>query len=1005
MSKFPAFPSFAFLCASVMPALTSAQDADSPSTPRNLVERPAVFTVTTDVVNPALEPFTITASGFGNSLKRPAKGGFEPISFRNQYSAAQASPDRIYVGGGGGLSHYDSFASGFLDDAEVRVYRVVNGQLKLVRTDVIPKGGSVIEEWFQVSTVIHPESTKGQFRWDDWSRPDSERWFTVFALNANGEPSKAGETIKLTYVKPERGSKAENKTTDFRAPRGRASSAALVEPPANVKATAGADGIVHLTWNPSPSTGVVGYKIAYTDTDPAKHRGSYLQLSRQPATPEESIRQRDMIIVAKEMAPFRPEYLSHRVGALNDFITGYMPVGVPNNLMFDSKSWRLAPHAKDTPVEEPGKTYFELTVQAGESQKVGRSGIPDISHTGQSFYPTPDRTEYTMEVWMKADREDAPPVVFEYDGDRNIGGFLQPHPIKVGTTWKKYVHKFMGEPAERGFHAYFVLTASGPATYSFDNFRVFRSDTAHLDYEKRDYDRLRDSGMMAYRTHHPIKTGRASYSMEHYLGFNGSVETVIKGTSLGGVFSMLTKAKMHPWLQIEFHMSPDEWLGFAEFMAAPYDPKKDTPQSKPWAHMRYEQGRAEPWTDGFERIYFELANETWNSLFAPWTFQAMPDSATGANVARGKVYGLMHDHVVGILRSSPYWTKEIDAKFIHVMGGWAINSYNSEIASATKTGEFITIAAYNGGWDAGEGPPGLTPASFLNVLNFANQSAIPGAQGLLADAIKWESQTGRHFKIGTYEAGPGYALNGLNNIRVTPTQAADQEKVMKSKAAGVATLDTFLSQAIYDFDIQNFFTFSEGAYWTSHARPWSGGYAHPSFLYLSLFNHEGLGDLLRVSTDSVPTVDLPNFRRRQAVNGAPSVAAYATRRGDRVNLVIISRRYPDYPVGSGTGHVPFGVTLPFTKANKITLHRLTGEPDDTNLDGEKVRLEQVSVPPSALKPGGRFIVSPETGGDARGLPPAEAFLYVFEGTDIAPSKKTLSREEITRLPTTFTDKR
>ncbi|MFH1498548.1 MAG: hypothetical protein ABII82_12065, partial [Verrucomicrobiota bacterium] len=90
--------------------------------------------------------------------------------------------------------------------------------------------------------------------------------------------------------------------------------------------------------------------------------------------------------------------------------------------------------------------------------------------------------------------------------------------------------------------------------------------------------------------------------------------------------------------------------------------------------------------------------------------------------------------------------------------------------------------------------------------------------------------------------------------------------------------------------------------------------------------------------------------------------------------------------------------LPFTQARKITLHRATGTPEDTNLDGEKVRLESLPIPPTALLADGRFVVGPDTGGDPRGLPPAEVYLYVFEGTNIGAPGKELSRAEITVLP-------
>lgn len=988
----------------LLPALALAQTADMPSPPTNLVARPAIFNVTTDILNAGVEPFTSTSPGFGNSLKRAGKGGFEPLSFRNLYTVGQDSPDRVYVSSAGGLSNYDSNASGYLDGAEVRVYRVVNGAINLVRSDHVIEGGSVIEDWASAmsSGIIKPTETSALYAWEDWTRPGAERWYSVSTVNADGVRTHATRPVKLTFTKAPRGTKIDNNTFAFRAPatpRG-VSTAASVE---NLRAEVGGDGVVRFTWDaPADTTGLVGYALHYTDTDPATHRGTYLQLSRRAATPEETIKTGDMVIVAKEMIPMRLEYFSNRMGGLTTTIANWLPAGVPNALVLDQDAWRLVPHAADTPVEDGGKTYFEMTVKSGESHKVGHHGIPDISTTSQNYYPVPAAAEYTMEVWMKADRADAPPVVFEYDGDRRVGGFLQPHPIQVGTTWKKYTHTFMGSPTAEGQHAYLVLTATGPATYSFDNFRVYRSDAAYLDYTPEEYARLKNSGMAAYRTHHPIKTKTSTYSMEQFTGPNGTVEGVAKGVSLGGVLNTIHQAGLRPWLQIEFHMSPEEWLGFAEFIAAPYDPAVDTPQTKPWAYKRHQQGRAEPWTDAFDRLYFEISNETWNRIFRPWVFGPMTDGATGKPVPRGAVYGLFHDYVVGILRTSPWWTEEIDAKFIHVMCGWAISSYNAEIASATRTGDFITVGAYNGGWDEGEGVPRQRPASYFNLLNFANQNTLPRSQALLARAVEWERDTGRRFGIGTYEAGPGYSLNGLNNARVTREQAAEQELVMKSKVAGVANLDAFLAMAANDFDLQNYFTFSEGDYFTSHARTHQGGHAHPSWLYLELFNREATGDMLLVKTQSTPTLDLPAYRRRQAIEGAPTVAAYATRDGDRVNVFLVSRRFAEFPAGEGDGHTPTGLQLPFTKADKITLHRATGAPEDHNLDGEKVRLESVPVSPAALGSDGRFVVGPDTGGDARGLPPAEVYLYVFEGTDIGAPGKALTREEITRLPLTFT---
>ncbi len=266
-------------------------------------------------------------------------------------------------------------------------------------------------------------------------------------------------------------------------------------------------------------------------------------------------------------------------------------------------------------------------------------------------------------------------------------------------------------------------------------------------------------------------------------------------------------------------MSPEEWLGLVEFMAAPFNPKTDTLGAKPWAYKRYRQGQTAPWTDAFDQIYFELGNETWNRLFYPWIFDGMTDAVTGAQYTGGQVYGLFQEYVISILRGSPYWQQSnLDKKVKFVVGGWAGLPYGRDAASASPSSHQMTVAGYNGGWDEGEGPPALNAASMFNVLTQVSQSAIPNAEMHAKEVADLNRKRVIPLRMGTYEAGPGYALNGLNNVRVTPEQAREQEQVMKSLAAGTATLDSFLARAYLGFGVQNFFTFTEGEYWSSHAR-------------------------------------------------------------------------------------------------------------------------------------------------------------------------------------------
>jgi hypothetical protein len=473
--------------------------------------------------------------------------------------------------------------------------------------------------------------------------------------------------------------------------------------------------------------------------------------------------------------------------------------------------------------------------------------------------------------------------------------------------------------------------------------------------------------------------------MEQFTNPGGVLQGIRKGNTLPQQFKMMHKAGVIPWLQIEMHMAPEEWLGFVEYIAASYDPAVDTPEDKPWAHKRYSQGQHKPWTDEFEQIWFEISNETWNWLFSPWVFEAMPDAATGESWPRGKVYGLFQEYVRDTLRSSPYWNAELDAKFEFMLGGWRNQNYSEHAAQASPHSRHVMQAAYNGGWDEGEGPPTTTPPSYFNVLAQVNQTAGPAAIDLLAKVEEASAMHGNEQFPGTYEAGPGYALNGLNNARVTPEQARMQEEVMKSLTGGTATLDSFLIRSYYGHKLQNFFTFSEGRTWSSHTKWYRGGQAYPCWKVLEVFNKHGTGDFLRTETVSVPTVDLAQFKRRRAVEDAPLTAVYASREGNRVTLFVLSRKIPNYPVEGDDGYTPVTVELPFTRCESIRIFRMAGDHTAHNIYADNVGFESATMPGSRFEQ--EFAINRATGADERGLPPASTFIYVFEGTNMPDGER------------------
>ena len=101
---------------------------------------------------------------------------------------------------------------------------------------------------------------------------------------------------------------------------------------------------------------------------------------------------------------------------------------------------------------------------------------------------------------------------------------IKPIDFSVGPEWKKYVATFTppeilgGDVPNR-----MELEITGPGTFSVDNFRVYRADTAYLDYSPHEYRQLKASGVQALRTHAFIKTGFSTYDMAQFTNGGGVI--------------------------------------------------------------------------------------------------------------------------------------------------------------------------------------------------------------------------------------------------------------------------------------------------------------------------------------------------------------------------------------------------------------------------------------------------------------------------------------------------
>lgn len=941
--------------------------------------RAAEFTVTNRVINPELQPFTANVVGFGNTLIDG--GSFEPTVFRNRYTAAADGQDRIWLSRTA-ATHWDSLAEGALDGADVFVYRIENGRFRLVRQDRVAQGGAAASGWTPIlsdQALIPRNQPRFTFRWDGYNRPDVAYHFTVRAVDAQGNES--ADAPVFSSIRPARLAAAQlsNVTEPFR-PSRLPGLPGPVPAPEGLTGVINPDGTLTLQWRPVNASRVVGYRVYQSDLLPDQHRGYFFDLEGRSNGPAQAIRQGDKVVVSKKFyTASRQRYHTHRVWGASNETRLLMPPGIEHFPDEDDRiTWSFVAHVPNTPVAEPGETFMRFNVSSTQPVRLRWF---NHSGTGQGWYPVLRPEPYTVEVWLRRTRGMGS-VRFSLAGFYSQQGHrVAPITFTPTTEWRKFTATFTPPVIQPGDRANdMVLELLGPGEFEMDNFRVYRANTPFMDFDSKEYARLRESGMSYLRTHALIKTGRRTYDLAQLLAPGGVTSSAERHNTLPQTLGVIRQAGMLPWVQVEPHFSPAEWLGLVEYLAAPFDPTVDTPASKPWAYRRYQQGQVEPWTSVFDRWKFELGNETWNNLFAPWVFEDMTDAATGRRYSRGAVYGLFQEYVISIMRSSPHWQAAgLDDKFAFVLGGWNGFDYGREAAQASPRSHFMTIAAYNGGWDSGEGPPALTPTSFFNALNQVSQFAIPNALRHGQEVAQINRQRALPLQIGTYEAGPGYALNGLNNEIVTPEQALEQEKVMKSLAAGTATIDSFLAQASLGFSTQNFFIFREGTTWASHAYWHQGGHAYPSWDALALFNRHSLGAMVQVTAQSVPTTPLRAFQRRGVVEQAPLVAAYAVRQGEhRWAVWLVSRKIPHYPHAADTGFTPVTLHLPFSRAQRVTLHQLAGHYREHNFGPRQVAIQTRTVPPAVVQQR-RLVLGPQSTLAPEGLPPASTWLLVFEG--------------------------
>lgn len=384
------------------------------------------------------------------------------------------------------------------------------------------------------------------------------------------------------------------------------------------------------------------------------------------------------------------------------------------------------------------------------------------------------------------------------------------------------------------------------------------------------------------RDHSCCKTKPGSYSMREYLSPYGNSFT--HGVSLPMLLNVLTEARnspegralrekvgrpiLQPWFQVEPYFLMSEWQMLGGFLCTEYN--EDDPESpfKEGARMRVSQGRIRPWQEEFEGIIGEVGNENWNYISE---FFLLP-SVNGKSA--GYVNGKLLDRMAEGIMAAPGYDP---SKIRFYLGGWNLaNPYipwNVNSIAGSVHADLFGFADYNGGWDSG-----LTAALSVDdpiaVLRTLANSSIaqlgksrhPKFHDLVQMCAEKSIGRAKPLRAMNYEAGPGYVLNGLNGATVTADERRSQEALLKSVAAGTATLDAFLANTSQGVISSNFFTIGAGTEWKARAKWQNGGSFYPSYQWFGFANQNLNGVITLLDPLSAePLVDGKGVRHGNAV--------------------------------------------------------------------------------------------------------------------------------------------
>ncbi len=596
---------------------------------------------------------------------------------------------------------------------------------------------------------------------------------------------------------------------------------------------------------------------------------------------------------------------------------------------------------------------------------------------------------YRYEAWMRSES----PV----NSTRAVLGFFSMYEgisrqFDISNDWEKYSFTFTAPEAPRfdGWHGGPSISFDGPARLFVDNIRLYpvedgryspviagaRPDSSPAENSqepafdfapsRRSMELLLNSQgaegpkgvlrsmyvMMNNARMQSLLTPFADSSVTYdwYLAVNGaSAMTLPAFLNYAALTGEDPLQRMKPWLNISSRASEEEWAMLIEYLAAPIDP--DDPNdvaAKPWAYLRYQlRGTPEPWTDAFDRIFVEFANETWHNGAVESQWQGW---AQAYHVHQGSVeFGLWVEYLTGWLsENSPWFTDAIVSGSIRLVMGSNYDDYAERALESVDDPAVIAAighTTYVGPrWEQGENViPKLNDQGYQATL----LGYIAGLDAEFARYSALRSRAAsedRNYEILGYEGGPsGYALPGQDSDE----QREIAEAYGKSLAMGVAAADSWLGARSQGFREMAYHAFTQGTHWSSHTSLRRGLRPHPGWLALTLINRHTGGSMRETTVSNSPMINW-------AGETLPLLGAYSFENDDSFSVALVNR--------SLTETITTAIDIPEWSGTVITRYALEGDPRATNRFATEVEITESIVDAEAihdlpLKPGSFVILT------------------------------------------------